>query len=192
MLACEFGRAKNVEILLEANSKSNPEAKDKNGMRAIHFAAMNGHIDCVKLMIEKGGVNVNSAGERRLTPLLFAVSCGHQELVEFLLDNKAKQTVKDKFKKSAVIHATANGHLKILSLLLKKGGLFSDPDSSENYPVHYAAAYGFEACLDLLKKAGADLNVKNTWNLTPLSIAMAKGSQSPTDHTLSHQLETTP
>lgn len=27
----------------------------------------------------------------------------------------------------------------------------------------------------MLKKAGADLNPQNSWNLTPLSIAMAKG-----------------
>jgi ankyrin repeat protein len=51
--------------------------------------------------------------------------------------------LKDKFKRSPVIHATANGHIKILSLLLKNGGLFNDADSSNNYPVHYAAAFGF-------------------------------------------------
>ncbi|EAS02069.2 WGR domain protein (macronuclear) [Tetrahymena thermophila SB210] len=175
MLACQFGRAKNVEILLDANGKSNPDTRTREGYRAIHYAAHYGHLDCIKLMIEKGGVEVDSPGPKRMTPLHIATSRGHFEIVEYLLSKGAKVIVKDKFKRSAVIHATANGYLKILSLILKNGGPFNDPDSSGNYPVHYAAAYGFQACLDLLKQAGADFNPQNSWNLTPLSIAMAKG-----------------
>lgn len=94
-------------------------------------------------MIEKGGVEVDSPGPKRMTPLHIATSRGHFEIVEYLLSKGAKVIVKDKFKRSAVIHATANGYLKILSLILKNGGPFNDPDSSGNYPVHYAAAYGF-------------------------------------------------
>ncbi|KAL4491479.1 hypothetical protein ABPG72_008135 [Tetrahymena utriculariae] len=175
MLACQFGRAKNVEILLDANGKSNPDSRTREGYRAIHYAAHYGHLDCIKLMIEKGGIEVDSPGPKRMTPLHIATSRGHFEIVEYLLSKGAKVIVKDKFKRSAVIHATANGYLKILSLILKNGGPFNDPDSSGNYPVHYAAAYGYQACLDLLKQAGADFNPQNSWNLTPLSIAMAKG-----------------
>lgn len=94
-------------------------------------------------MLEKGGVQIDSPGAKRMTPLHMAAARGYQDLVEYLLEKGSKQTLKDKFKKSAIIHATANGHIKILSILLKKGGLYNDPDSSNNYPVHYAAAYGF-------------------------------------------------
>lgn len=38
MLASKYGRAKNVEILLDVNEKSNCEAKSRNGLRAIHYA----------------------------------------------------------------------------------------------------------------------------------------------------------
>lgn len=177
MLACEFGRAKNVELLLDGNTKCNPDSRTRDGMRAIHYAAFYGHLDCVRLVLEKGNVQVDSPGAKRMTALHMAASRGHYDVVEYLLNNGSKLTVKDKFKRSPVIHATANGHLKILSLLLKRGGLFNDPDSSDNYPVHYAAAYGFQPCLDLLKTAGADFNPKNAWNLTPLSVAMAKGNK---------------
>lgn len=142
MLACQFGRSKNVEILLDGNGKSNPDSRTRDGFRAIHYAAHYGHLDCVKLMVEKGGIDADSPGPKRMTPLHIAASRGYFELVEYLLSKGAKVTVKDKFKRSAVIHATANGHLKILSLILKNGGPFNDADSSNNYPVHYAAAYG--------------------------------------------------
>lgn len=87
-------------------------------MRAIHFAAHYGHLECVKLLIEKGGVVADSPGPKRITPLHIAASRGHYELVEYLLSKGSKVTVKDALKRSPVIHATANGYLKILSLLL--------------------------------------------------------------------------
>lgn len=78
-----------------------------------------------------------------MTPLHIASELGYYEVVEYLLNNGSKVTVKDKFKRSSVLLAAANGHLKILSLLLMNGGLFNDPDSSNNSPLHYAAAGGF-------------------------------------------------
>lgn len=96
-------------MLLEANSQSCPDARTRDGMRAVHYAAFYGHLECVKLMIEKGGVDVNQVGAKRMTALHMAVSRGHYDLVEYLLSKGSKIIAKDKFKRSAVIHATANG-----------------------------------------------------------------------------------
>ncbi len=68
-----------------------------------------------------------------------------------------------------------NGHVEVASFLLKHGALFDEPDSSLNSPMHYAAAYGFAECIDELKRAGANVNTLNSWNLSPLSVALAKG-----------------
>jgi ankyrin repeat protein len=71
--------------------------------------------------------------------------------------------------------AVKNGHVDIASILLQHGSMFNEADTSGNTPLHYAAAYGFWECVDLLVTVGADLNINNTWNLAPISVAMAKG-----------------
>ena len=53
-----------------------------------------------------------------------------------------------------------------------RGMPFDEADSSKNGPLHYAAAYGYVNIIDLLIEAGADPNLGNSWNLTPLTIAM--------------------
>lgn len=78
-------------------------------MRAIHYAAFYGHLSCVKLMIETGGVPIDSPGAKRMTALHIAASRGHYDLVKYLLEKDAKINLKDKFKRSPIILATANG-----------------------------------------------------------------------------------
>lgn len=82
--------------------------------------------------------------------------------------------MRDKYRRSPLILAVRNGNLKMASLLLKHGADFEDPDSSKNYPLHYAAGYGYKECIDLLIKAGANHNSLNSWNLSPLCVAMLK------------------
>ncbi len=85
-----------------------------------------------------------------MTPLMFASAFNHYDTVEFLFENKAKVLPKDKYKRTALIHAVKNGNLKIATLLLQKGSMYNEPDSSNNYPIHYAAAYGFPDCINIL------------------------------------------
>jgi ankyrin repeat protein len=77
-------------------------------------------------------------------------------------------------RRSSLMMAVRNGNVDIASLLLMKGSEFNLTDSSKNSCVHYAAAYGFPECIDLLILAAADQNAKNSWNLTPLSVALQK------------------
>lgn len=53
-MACMYGRVKNVELLLSNDKYSNIKCKNKEGNSPLHLAAMYGHLDCVKLLIEKG------------------------------------------------------------------------------------------------------------------------------------------
>ena len=173
MLACQFGRTKNVECLLENETRANIGMKNRSSYAAIHYAAENGYSEILELLIDKNA-DVNFAGPSRMTPLHLASAHGHYECVESLLSHNAKILAKDKFKRNSLIMAVKNGNLKIASLLLQKGITFNEPDSSKNHPLHYAAAYGFIECIEILMKAGADPNVFNSWNLTPLTVAMQK------------------
>lgn len=59
-------------------------------MRAIHYAAFYGHLDCVKLLVEKGEVQIDSPGAKKMTALHMAAARGHFQLVEYLLSKGSK------------------------------------------------------------------------------------------------------
>ncbi len=51
-IACKYGRTKNVEILLSSDKYcSNPSFKNREGNSAMHLAAMNGHWECIDLLL---------------------------------------------------------------------------------------------------------------------------------------------
>jgi len=174
MYAAYNGRAENVKILLE-NPRITRDYKMKDRTAAIHWAALRGHVEVLKVFKEKGA-DVNLKGRLTMTPLILAAAYGHYDCVEFLLENGAKINTRDRMKRNALVLAVRNGNLKIASYLLKHGSDFDKPDSSDNFPMHYAAAYGWPECISLLIKAGADCNSINSWNLTPLAVAMLKNN----------------
>jgi len=62
--------AQNDVTKLESMIKQNPHLvhkRDADGWQAIHIAALQGHINCVKLLVERGKADVNSRGGPFLT-----------------------------------------------------------------------------------------------------------------------------
>jgi ankyrin repeat protein len=65
----------------------------RDKMTLLHHAAKKGLVETAKLLLE-GGADINSrASKYEMTPLEIAAECGHPEMVELLLKNKA--SVKD-------------------------------------------------------------------------------------------------
>ena len=173
MYACMAGRLDCVKALLR--KRANILLKDKlTKNTAFHFACKNGYTDIVKYFLENTDIKIDMPGEDRMTGLMLASLYGHYDLVTFLLENKAKITKKDKFKRTALLHSIRGGHIKIASYLLTKGAEYEQPDNSNNYPLHYACAAGFKNIVELLLKAGASPNPSNDWKYTPLEIGFVK------------------
>jgi ankyrin repeat protein len=94
LLAVIYGHAKLVQILIEnkadVNIKANlllakaPEFLHYSNIVPLHYAAADGDINTVKLLLENGAeIDIqNALGE---TPLSFAVQRGHNEVVGLLL-----------------------------------------------------------------------------------------------------------
>lgn len=55
----------------------------------LHLACSQGHLECVKLLINVGGVNINEVAGVRGTPLHTAVRSGKVQIVSYLLIHKA-------------------------------------------------------------------------------------------------------
>jgi len=121
-----------------------------SGGTAMMFAAAGGHLDCVKLLVEKGA-DVNklvhgtekyviqvaeqlAAGKtdvephkENVTALQVAAQGGHLDTVMYLLENNADVHIKDEEGLSALTNAVAGGHSKVAFALVKAG---ADPNDA--------------------------------------------------------------
>ena len=81
--------------------------------------ARDGYLDVVKILVN-AGINVNQFDEDGVTPLIWAVKEGHQEMVRFLLENGA--SVNEKDGRTALYYANQNGQPQLIDLLKSYGG----------------------------------------------------------------------
>ena len=130
---------------------------------ALHSAAMNGHFEIVKLLIEAGAsVNIQTNGG--WTPLCGAAENGHFKVVQFLLQAGADVNMKDNHGATAVHYAASNGdHLDIVKLLLQEESInnVNVQDNNGKTELHWAAEKGHLELVHLLLAMGIDADIKD-------------------------------
>ena len=90
------------------------------GAQPLHFAAANGDVELVKLLLDRGA-KVNAATQDGWTALHFASLRGDEGLVELLLDRGVDVGMKTTSGVSALSIATSEGARAIVELLLDRG-----------------------------------------------------------------------
>jgi Ankyrin repeats (3 copies) len=85
---------------------------------AMFYAAYEGNIEIVKLMIEKGATDFDWA-------ILEAAEGGHMEIVKLMIENGATDF------NTAMINAAEGGYMEIVKLMIEKGA--TDFDTAMNY-----------------------------------------------------------
>ena len=76
----------------------------------IHYAALMGDLNRVKLLVEKGA-DFNTKNKRGETVLFYAVQSGNLELVKFLVEKGADVNAKDEDGKTVLDYASRNQEL---------------------------------------------------------------------------------
>ena len=104
MYACMSGRSECVKALLRKNANFLLKDKDLKNT-AFHYECKYGYKDIVEYFIENTDITVDLPGEERMTGLMVGSLYGYFELVEFLIEHKAKINKKDKFKRTPLLHA---------------------------------------------------------------------------------------
>lgn len=151
------------------------EFKDHEGKTPLIYASMLGHIDMIRLLLEKGaGIEESMFGERK--PLHVACLNGQKEAVEVLLENKANIESKDAGGKTALIYASNHGHANIVSFLIEKGADIEAMDSGGRTALTVACYMGHEERVRLLIDLKAKVGLTENSKLCPLHAACAKGN----------------
>ncbi|KAL8616561.1 hypothetical protein ACOMHN_036593 [Nucella lapillus] len=132
-----------VEWLKQSLRESGSQINfDKNGLTALHLAAIHGRVECLKLCVEKFRQDVNLASSTGWRPLHLVIS-----------------------------NQTGQRSMKCLSYLLEKGANPSIENDDGITPVHQAASEGHVQCLKLLIEVGAKIDGRDCRGNTPLDLA---------------------
>eukprot|EP01059_Diplonema_ambulator_P018012 TRINITY_DN3017_c0_g1_i2.p1 TRINITY_DN3017_c0_g1~~TRINITY_DN3017_c0_g1_i2.p1 ORF type:complete len:802 (+),score=150.98 TRINITY_DN3017_c0_g1_i2:38-2443(+) len=180
-LACAAASKGDIEMLktLKA-SGTDIKAPDYDHRTALHLAAEEGHLECVKYLISEG-FDLNVHDRWGTTPLSGAEQARKDDVASFLRTAGGKLTgelgvlPQLSFRKSPaddLITAAAKGDVAELKRLLAKGANVNKTDYDQRSALHLAAEEGHYEVVKLLIKHKADLNVKDRWGVTPLRGAL--------------------
>ncbi|KAE8348582.1 hypothetical protein BDV28DRAFT_161223 [Aspergillus coremiiformis] len=156
MIASYFGLTAAVRVLLKHDSGGRDSVDHVYGRTPLTYAAWNGHMAVVSLLVRKGA-NVNFDDGVGGTPLLYATCSGNRVMVEFLIAKGAKAHSSDSIIE-ALCSAAAKGREPVVRLLLENG---TDPNAKRGDGrtlVSWAALHGHEAEVKWLIDSGANVD----------------------------------
>ncbi len=159
-----------------------------NGITALQVASVANSIECMKVIISRGG-NVNKPDNHGITALHLAVKKNEKTAFDILMEQpNIDITVKNKDNITAFhLSAKFNSTVRLEKLIQHskdpaKGGsselmesLINGSDAWDQGPIHYAASYASEGTLQILIDNGADMEKKEEIGNTPLLSAACQG-----------------
>lgn len=149
-------------------------AKNKDGRTALIEAAMEGHVEVVRLLLENKA-DVNEKITKACATALMAAACnGHTETVKLLLENKADINAETSNGGTALQYAAYKGHIEVVKLLLENKADVNAKIVGGRTALMAAAEKGYSDIVKLLLENKADVNAKTEDGLTALRIAIDK------------------
>jgi len=137
------------------------------------LAVRKGHLQTVRLLIDKGA-NINyknpSTGE---TPLIRAAKAGHEDVVKLLLEKGASVAQTDNTGGSVVTWACRKGFVGTLKILIDHG--LTLEDSNQFPPLLVASSFGSIDVIRFLISKKFDVNIQDDQGRTPLIMASIFG-----------------
>lgn len=148
-----------IELVIEDGADVN--AKDADGMTALHIAAMHGKENAVLVLLQNGAnVHAQTVPPREFsrkwdrkflggrTPLHWAAVEGYEAVVNLLLDHDADPGAKSTTYRTPLQEAIMNGHGNVARSLIERGAPINDADDEDWTPLHeccFAARGGSKA-----------------------------------------------
>lgn len=173
---CRFGMTDRLQELLD-DPKNSFDLKEKtSGNTPIILACKHGHYDCAKLLVEKGGVDVNGKGFKGMSALHHSSRNDHQEITAMLVtEAKAEVDVEDDAGNTPLADAGRMGNLKCFEILLDGGADINHTNKAGTTPLMGAVLNNRAAILDVGVVRGADLDIQDKKGDTALHFASRCG-----------------
>lgn len=174
MLAAKEGDVYTIKQLLQKGADT--QIQDDEGWSALHFAAANGRLAAVAMLLNHSKKGIDLADSEGRTALHRACYYGHTDVAVYLIDNGASIEARDHHSKTP-LHSAASSNPQsenMITTLLQKG---ADPEAVTSLgwtPLHSAVRYGEPEIAQLLIDSGANIEAKNNYGETPLLMAVSE------------------
>lgn len=170
-----------LKALVEGDS-SQANERDAENVTPLHWAAINGHIECCEYLLQHGAQVDAVGGELAATPLQWSARNGQLNLMHLLIKHGADPTFLDKQGFNALHLTTHSSYVMSLIFMLQQNA-FSAPEAIDtedregHTPLMWAAFQGDALSVDVLLKHGASVHTVDESGLTPLHWAVARGNR---------------
>ena len=149
------------------------EASNVNDVRGdektpLMVACENGHVDCLRVLVDSYGAHVNVVDNIGSTAVIHACENGHVDCLRFLLENGADVNVVNKYGKTPLMGACERGHVDCVRVLVENGADVNFVDNYGHTPLMGACERGHVDCVRVLVENGADVNFVDNYGHTPL------------------------
>jgi uncharacterized protein len=149
MTAAANGNVRLVESLLRL--RANILKNNKYGESALALAALNGHKEVVRILVD-AGARINASGWGALH---YAVFNGHADIVRYLVGRGGDVNARAPNHHTALMLAARNGYGEIVRFLLTEGANPDLGDLEGNTALGIAQKAGNHEIADLLRTAAA-------------------------------------
>ncbi|MDN5247985.1 MAG: ankyrin repeat domain-containing protein [Wolbachia endosymbiont of Tyrophagus putrescentiae] len=166
----------------------------KDGFTPLHLAARNGHLNCVKMLIQHR-VSINGVDKDGFTALHWAAAKGYVEIVKVLVEGQLIEISCDISQERRQVTRSRSEDILSVSTQSKavvvNENVSSIKTTTENKadinlvskedklaPLHLAAGSGSTSVVKLLIEKGAKVNLQNKNGRTPLHLAAGSGGTS--------------
>ena len=149
--------------------------KNKQGLNAIHVAALEGRDDCLSFLLAMRPNLVDEANSNGMTAVNIAANAGKDKCLKLLIDLGADINKANKNGYTPLNNAAESGREACLKLLIDGQADLNSSSMNLYTPVCTAALMGKDLCLDLLLKAGGDFKKPCNTGASPLYLTAQNG-----------------
>ena len=159
-------------------------ARDNASCTPLFLAAIRGHEGVVKMLLERGDVNLDLTDSRlNRTALMWAAARGNERVVKVFLERECVNLdqASPVYGSTALYFAAANGHKGMVKMLLEREDINPNlvPTGYSCVPLSFAAEYGAKGIVKmLLQREDVNPNIADTSDgRTPLAQAAWRGHE---------------
>jgi len=186
--AAQAGDLARVEALVSARPEL-AEAPDERQCRPAHFAAGGNHVEVLTFLAEHGaGLSPTDADGD--TPLHWATIEGHREAADWLLEHGADLNARNHELDTPLLYAVKRLRYEMVEHLVHRGADIEIPNDYGRTPLLWTVREGGDVRMArLLLRLGADVNARDRFGTSSLSLAAWRGFKTLVGVLLDHGAE---